>query len=318
MSLALKIAVVLIGALVLLIGAAFVVSAVRTARAEAAYPPEGRIVTVNGTRVHAVVQGEGPDVVLIHGSSGSTRDFTFRLAPALADRYRVITFDRPGLGYTDPLPGGGSITEQAALLQAAATELGADRPIVLGQSYGGAVALAWAVTLPDSLSALVPVSSPTQPWDGPLPWLYEVNSSWWAPVTAIPLISAFTPESYIASQLRAVFAPQDMTEGFDDYIGAELVIRRESLRANALQRASLLDEITELKPRYDEITVPIELVHGDADGTVPFEIHAEPFALQVPEANVTRLPGIGHLPQHVATDEVIAAVDRAAARAGLR
>ncbi|MEM9023170.1 MAG: alpha/beta fold hydrolase, partial [Bacteroidota bacterium] len=53
--------------------------------------------------------------------SGMTRDMTYRLAPALADRYRVIVFDRPGLGYSDPItPNGTSISDQAALLSAAA------------------------------------------------------------------------------------------------------------------------------------------------------------------------------------------------------
>ena len=70
------------------------------ARAEAAFPPEGRLIEVNGHRVHAVVTGDGPDLVLIHGASGNARDLTFDLAPRLAARYRVIVLDRPGLGHT--------------------------------------------------------------------------------------------------------------------------------------------------------------------------------------------------------------------------
>ena len=64
------------------------------------YPPEGQILDVGGVPVHAVVRGTGPDVVLIHGASGNTRDFTFDLVDRLADTYRVIVMDRPGLGYT--------------------------------------------------------------------------------------------------------------------------------------------------------------------------------------------------------------------------
>ena len=52
---------------------------VREAAAEKAYPPEGQIIEVNGYKVHAVVRGEGPDLVLIHGASGSTRDCTHTL-----------------------------------------------------------------------------------------------------------------------------------------------------------------------------------------------------------------------------------------------
>ena len=40
--------------------------------------------------------GAGPDLVLIHGSSGNTRDFTFGFVDTVKDRYRVIVFDRPG------------------------------------------------------------------------------------------------------------------------------------------------------------------------------------------------------------------------------
>lgn len=60
-----------------------------------------------------------------------------------------------------------------------------------------------------------------------------------------------------------------------------------------------------------------KLVHGTADPVVGFGIHSEPLAQQIDGANLTALPGIGHLPQHVATLPVIDAIDRAAARAGL-
>ena len=62
----------------------------REAAAEAAYPPEGQLLTIEGRQIHAVMRGEGPDLVLIHGSSGSVRDFTFGLMPELIKRYRVI------------------------------------------------------------------------------------------------------------------------------------------------------------------------------------------------------------------------------------
>ena len=101
--------------------------------------------------------GSGPDLVLIHGAGGNLREFTFDLAGQLTDRYRVIAFDRPGHGWTDRLPGYGGLgstkgespMEQAALLQKAAAKLGVQRPIVVGHSYGGAVALAWGLSQPE-------------------------------------------------------------------------------------------------------------------------------------------------------------------------
>jgi pimeloyl-ACP methyl ester carboxylesterase len=141
---------------------------------------EGDFLTIDGHRVHYVVMGEGPDVVLVHGASGNTRDFTHALAGRLAERYRVIVMDRPGLGYTDRIdPQGASLAAQAGLLADAAAELGAERPIVFGHSYGGAVALAWALQRPDrSRASCFPrrrrtlgtrVSGPTTP-SSPIRW----------------------------------------------------------------------------------------------------------------------------------------------------
>ena len=288
------------------------------ARAVAAYPPEGQFIRVDGRLVHAVVMGSGPDLVLIHGASGNTRDMTFALAPRLAEHYRVIVLDRPGLGYTDRIgEGGASITEQAALLQSAAATLGAAHPIVLGHSYGGAVALAWAVTRPDTLAALVSVAGAAKPWDAPLPPLYRLLSNPVLGPLAAPLLTAFVPDSYVENAVAEIFAPQVPPDGYLAHVGAPLTLRRETLRENALQRANLLTEIESLRPRYGEITIPLEIVHGTADTTVGLTIHARPLADQVPGANLAALDGIGHMPHHVATESVIAAIHRARDRAGL-
>ena len=294
-------------------------ASLRERAAEAAFPPEGQFVTVEGLRVHAVVTGSGPDLVLIHGSSGNTRDFTFSFVDLVKDRYRVIVFDRPGLGYSDRLPRGSEgIFDQARVLSEAAVALGAPKPIVLGHSYGGAVALAWALDHPDRISALVTVSGPSHRWDGPLPWLYRVTSSWLGSVLVVPLITAWVPQGYVQDQIASIFPPQRMPKGYADYIGAPLTLRRESLRANADQRAVLKSEISAMQGRYDELTMPFELVHGDADDTVWFDVHVTPMQAQAPTVHVTRLPGIGHMAHQVAGPQVAAAVDRAAARAGLR
>ncbi|MDK3020349.1 alpha/beta fold hydrolase [Pseudodonghicola flavimaris] len=289
------------------------------ARAEADHPPGGQFLTLAHGRVHAEVMGQGPDLVLIHGSNGSTRDMSFALAPLLAQRYRVILFDRPGLGYSDPLHRrGASIAEQADVLVQAAAELGARRPIVAGQSYGGAVALAWAVHHPDRLSALVPISAASHPWDVPLDLFYRITSSRLGRILAVPLIAAWVPTSKVNSTLEEVFAPQPVPPGYAGHFGARLPLRRRAMRENALQRANLLDEIEALAPLYPGIGVPTEIVHGTADITVDPGLHSDALARRIPAARVTWLEGIGHMPQHVAAEEVVAAIDRAAQRAGLR
>jgi pimeloyl-ACP methyl ester carboxylesterase len=289
------------------------------------YPPEGQILDVGGVPVHVVVQGAGPDVVLVHGASGNTRDFTMSLVDRLSDRYRVIVFDRPGLGYTGHTrPEYARVTattsdtpaEQAALLSAAARQLGADAPLVVGQSYGGAVALAWALDQP--LSGLVTLAGVSNVWPGPLDAIYRINSSRLGALTTVPLLSAFTPQSRIESTLETIFAPNPVPQGYTAAIGIPLALRPISLRANARQINSLKPHIATMVPRYGTITVPTEILHGDADTIVPLAIHSAKLVDQIPGARLQVLEGIGHMPHHAAPQAVVAAIDRAATRAGLR
>ncbi|MGB8623885.1 MAG: alpha/beta hydrolase, partial [Paracoccaceae bacterium] len=118
--------------------------------------------------------------------------------------------------------------------------------------------------------------------------------------------------------VQSVFAPQDAPEGYAAHFGPGMTLRRSSLRANAQQRAALKAQITAMMPRYGEIGVPVEILHGTADTTVGLQIHSEPLARQIPRARLTRLEGIGHMPHHASAGAVIDAIDRATARAGLR
>jgi pimeloyl-ACP methyl ester carboxylesterase len=294
----------------------------RAAAAEAAHPPSGAFVEVDGRRVHVEVTGEGPDVVLIHGAFGSLRDFTFDLSAQLSERYRVIAFDRPGLGYsdrTDPAYAAAfaataeSPAEQAALLAAAARALGAERPIVVGHSFGGIVAMAWA--LDHDPAAVVMLAGVAMPWPGDLGWLYQVNGTAVGGGVVAPLLSAWAPEARLREAVAATFAPQAMPEGYADHIGPYMPLRLPAFRANARQVNTLRPHVVEMATRYPTLSLPIEIVHGAEDRTVPIAVHSEPLSRIVPGATLTILPGVGHMPHHVDAEAVIAAIDRAAARA---
>jgi pimeloyl-ACP methyl ester carboxylesterase len=293
-------------------------AAMREAAADAAFPPLGQILTVDGLRVHAYVAGSGPDLVLIHGASGNLRDFTFSLIPQLTNRYRVIAFDRPGLGWSDPLPDAAdSPAEQAAHLRRAADLMAVQAPIVLGHSYGGAVALAWALDAPDT-RALVLVSAASMPWEGSIWFMHNVMGSRLGAHTAVPLISAFAGMGTVEGAIRGIFTPEPVPDGYVAYIGAPLTMRRASLHANSAQVAELKPHIIAQSARYGSLTLPVELVHGDTDTIVPLDVHSIPLSRVLPAAVLTVLPGAGHAPHHTRQTEVIAAIDRAATRAGLR
>jgi len=100
-------------------------------------------VTAAGVPVHYVMSGEGRPVIYIHGAKGSVYDLLLSIGERLAERYTAVAFDRPGSGFSGrSAQDGGSPQAQAAVLRAAAAALGLRRPILVGHSFGAAVALA--------------------------------------------------------------------------------------------------------------------------------------------------------------------------------
>ena len=305
----------------------------RAERAEEAFPPLGQFVTLqSGARVHYVQEGSGPDLVLIHGAGGNLRDFKFDLFDRLTPHYRVTAFDRPGMGYTDRFPGidsgpaataGESPAQQATMLREAAGLLGVTNPVVAGHSFGGIVAYAWALEgldtdSPVNAAALVSFAGVAMPWPGGLGPYYTVNGSAFGGLVTVPLLSAFVPNGVVEDAITNTFAPQPPSPGYGDFIGAPLTLRPASFRANVRQVNTLRPHVVEMAQRYPALTLPIEILHGTADETVPIDIHSERIAEIVPSVNLTVLDGVGHMPHHVATDEALAAIDRAATRAGVR
>lgn len=299
-------------------------------RIETAYPPVGSFVDVTGGRVHYVQTGQGPDVILLHGAGGNLRDYTFDMMDRLSDRYRVTAFDRPGLGYTEQAPGvprgafatiGDSPNQQVAMLREAANSLGITDPVVVGHSFGGIVAMAWATTGlsaddPTNAAAVVSFAGVSMPWPGSLGTYYTVAGSALGGGLLVPILTAIVPASTVDNAVVETFTPQSPPEGFVPHLGGLLAIRPDTFRANARQVNTLRPHVVDMVPLYRDLTLPIEILHGDADTTVPLTVHAAELIKIVDSANLTVLPGVGHQPHHVDQNAAIAAIDRAARRAG--
>ena len=297
----------------------YTLAKVREARIEARYPPLGQMVEVNGKHVQAYVTGSGPDLVMIHGSSANMRDLIIALEDTLAPHFRVIIFDRPGLGYSDRLSAkGDTFIDQAMILRDAAKKLGADKPIVLGHSLGGIVSMAWATHAPDDLSALALISPVVMPFETPTSTYYKMNKHPIIGPFINHFIGAFHYEDAIQNGLNEVFAPDPPPAGYREKMGVELVLRPKTVQNNARQRNQIHAQIRALEADYDNVRVPIEILHGDLDTTVSLKIHAEGLKNRIDDVNVTIWQDQGHMPHHFKQADILDAVQRLQSRITLK
>src|SRR5262244_4604514 len=142
------------GALVGLVVAGLVLFTARTARqVEKKLPPRGRFIDVDGARIHYLDEGTGPTLLLVHGLAGQMHNFTHSLVGKLRRDFRVVILDRPGSGYsTRPAGASATISAQALTISRFCQELKLGRPLIVGHSIGGAIALALALDHPDEVA----------------------------------------------------------------------------------------------------------------------------------------------------------------------
>lgn len=110
---------------------------------------------VDGIEVHYQQAGRGPDVVMVHGLLSSLAFWYLHALPILAREFRVTVYDLRGHGLSE-MPGRGYTSAHLASdLHGLADRLGLERFHVVGHSYGGAVALHFALRCPDRVLSLV-------------------------------------------------------------------------------------------------------------------------------------------------------------------
>lgn len=119
------------------------------------YPFRGRYLDLPMGRMHYLDEGDGPPLVLVHGTP--TWSFLFRhLVRRLSARFRCVVPDHIGFGLSDKprewtyLP-----ADHAANLEALVGHLGLERPSLLVHDYGGPIGLAYALRHPDNVNGLV-------------------------------------------------------------------------------------------------------------------------------------------------------------------
>jgi pimeloyl-ACP methyl ester carboxylesterase len=309
-------------ALLAIVGGLIIVTAVGVACIERAHPPHGRMISVDGGRLHIadVAPGGpaiGPPVLLLHGASGNLEDMRLALGEKLAANRRVILVDRPGHGWSQRLGGNAdaSPANQAALVAQVLNRLGITQSIVVGHSWSGALAAAYALGYPERTAGLVLISPVTHPWRGDIAWYYSLTTTpvvgpLFARTLVLPLGLAL-----IGRAIKAVFAPQRAPENYIRRAAISLVLRPGNFLANARDVAGLKDFVASQAPRYRDLQTPTVVVTGDRDTTVSPKIHSRVIAAALPNARLIVIEGVGHMPHHTAADIVVSAIDQLATAA---
>ena len=304
------------GAVAVLAACAFVVKR-QTAKAEREFPPKGRFVSVDGVRLHFTVHGRddaAQTVVLLHGNGTMAEEFDISgLVRQIAERYRVVVFDRPGYGYSErPHRRRWGPEEQADLIHAALARMGVVDPVVLGHSWGALVALAMGLRHPQDIGSLVLASGyyfPTVRMDVPvLSWPALPGLGALMRHTVSPLLGRLLWPLHV----RRMFSPASATPAFRERYPVGMSLRPEQLRASAQESAMMIPAAAALRHRYADLDVPAVLVAGAKDRLLSTRWHSRRLHEQLERSWLRVVEDTGHMVHHVATGQVVAAIDQAA------
>lgn len=261
--------------------------------------PPGTLVRVDGLRMHLVDHpprqiGTGivgpagstdrPPVVLVHGMYGSSIGWSPDLIDALCHNgFRVLAVDRPGHGWSERPPVCPP-DEQARLVQLACAAVGAERPIVLGHSWGAAVGLCWALDRPASATGLVCVAGYLIPSATHVPLAFKVPG----------MARAISPLARLAAPYLATRAVGQRPAPAHLRRSARMATGPRQLAANFEDFRILGHAMLGWLARYPQITLPVEIVAGTHDRTLSTVHHSEALHRLLPHSQLTLIPDGGH------------------------
>ena len=297
------------------VGALVIFTRIQTKRLEKIYPPVGEFVDIGGYHLHAVHVPKAPEndllpIVFIHGASGNLRDPMSVFHHALVGRAEMLFIDRPGHGYSER---GGQENDypdgQASAVAALMAKKGIDRAIIVGHSFGGAIAASFALAYPQKTAGLVFLAPATHPWPGGVTWYYSLAS---IPVVGrlfSSLLSMPIGLGRVDAVTRCVFAPNDRPDDYIKNTAPHLVLRPHTFRHNAADVANLLDYVKRVAPEYSAITAPTVIITGDDDGVVRPDLHSLGLHEAIVGSKLYWIDNLGHKPDYIASDLAIAAIE---------
>jgi len=231
-------------------------------------------------KAHAVAQGSGPVVLLLHGIGGSSASFA-RQIDALADDHHVVAWDAPGYAASaDPeaAPGMHGYAESVAEL---VDDIG-EAVHLVGASWGGVIALQLALDRPEMLRSLVLVSaSPGSGRDAAAAERVQER---------VRVLERQGVEAFARARAPQLLAPGASVAQLDE-VAAQMTV---AIRLPGYAYAAQSMASTDHSARLPEISAPTLVLCGTAD-TVTGPPESKGLANAIPEAVYVSVEGAGHL-----------------------
>jgi pimeloyl-ACP methyl ester carboxylesterase len=317
MSVIAWIAGISLAALLAAAGGLAIFAAWTTRRVEKALPPRGGFIEVGGDRIHYLDEGSGPPLVLIHGLGGQMHNFTHSLLDRLKHNHRVIILDRPGCGYSKRArKGSAALGAQATTIAGLIDKLGLERPLIVGHSLGGAIALMLALDHPEKIGGLALIAPATHAAKS-VPPLFRgiyvrsnVMRRLVAWTFAIPM--SITNRELV---LNTVFGPGAAPDDFAIKGGGLLTLRPRSYIAASNDLIAAIEDLQHMPARYGDLTVPVGVLFGAKDLLLDHAVHGGGFAEKCPGAHIELVEDGGHMIIITAADHCADFIGRMARRA---
>ncbi|RAP43084.1 magnesium chelatase [Rhodovulum viride] len=254
---------------------------------------------------HLQVAGDGPVVLLIHGTGGATHSWRDVL-PILAERYRVVALDLPGQGFTK------LGARQRCGLDAMSRDIsalldgeGLLPDALVGHSAGAAIALRMVRDLKRPPKALVGLNAALESFKGPAGFVFPMM----ARMMALNPFSA----SEISRWLGTAAGVEYMIAGIGSELSPEGLALYRRLVADRHHTDATLAMVAQwsldgLQHDLPSIDVPTLLIVGEDDRAVPVSGSVRA-AARLPQAELARFPGLGHLAHEEAPEAVTARIE---------